>query len=213
MGAQILGLLPNVHPNPSQGRQKGFGRSQLLKNFLVLLNSLHNSNFGAFGGPMAQANGPSGHYVGPYGGDPVPVLSPNDYPNPSQGRQKGFGKSPSLKNFQVLLNSLSKSNFGAFGGPMAGATWAQRPLRGSPWALKYPYCQEMITQTHPRADRQVSEKLEFLKKFSDANKQPNQCENGLFLTSKGPYGGEGGPGGTRMCNKHITQNSNSNLAH
>ena len=63
--------------------------------------------------------------------------------------------------FQVPLNSPSKSNFGAFGGPMARATWAQRPPRGSPWVLKYPYCHQMITQTQPRADRQVSEKLEF----------------------------------------------------
>ena len=31
-------------------------------------------------------------------------------------------------------------NFEAFGGPMARAIWAWRPLRGSPWVLKYPYC-------------------------------------------------------------------------
>ena len=55
-------------------------------------------------------------------GAQVPVLSANDHPNPSQGRQKCFGKSRNVKNFQVSLNSLRNSNFGAFGGPMAWAT-------------------------------------------------------------------------------------------
>ena len=31
---------------------------------------------------------------------------------------------------------------------MARARWAQWPLCGFPWALKYPYCHQMITQTH-----------------------------------------------------------------
>ena len=37
----------------------------------------------------------------------VPVLSPNDHPHPPWGRQKGFGQSQSLKNFQVPLHSLT----------------------------------------------------------------------------------------------------------
>ena len=32
---------------------------------------------------------------------------------------------------------------------MARARWARWSLRGSPWAPKYPYCHQMITQTHP----------------------------------------------------------------
>ena len=52
------------------------------------------------------------------------------------------------------------SNFEAFEGPMARARWAHWPLLGSPWALKYPYCHQMITQTHPRGNRRVSEKVE-----------------------------------------------------
>ena len=28
------------------------------------------------------------------------------------------------------------------------------------WVLKYPYCHQMITQTHPRGERRVSEKVE-----------------------------------------------------
>ena len=29
-----------------------------------------------------------------------------------------------------------------------------------PWALKYPYCHQIITQTHPRGNRRVLEKVE-----------------------------------------------------
>ena len=36
---------------------------------------------------------------------------------------------------------------------MARARWAQWPLRGSPWAFKYPYCHQMITQTHRRGNQ------------------------------------------------------------
>ena len=46
---------------------------------------------------------------------------------------------------------------------MARAIWACRPLGGSQWVLKYPYCHSIITQTHPRGDRRVSEKGEFRK--------------------------------------------------
>ena len=40
----------------------------------------------------------------------VPILSPNDHPSPSKGRQKGFGKCRILKFFQVPLNSLTRAN-------------------------------------------------------------------------------------------------------
>ena len=68
-----------------------------------------------------------------------------------------------LKQFVHTPNAIeppTNSNFEAFGGPMARARWAQWPLHGSPWALKYPYCHQMITQTHPRGNRRVSEKVE-----------------------------------------------------
>ena len=39
-------------------------------------------------------------------GAQVPVLSLNHHPNPSQGRQKGFRKSPISEILQVSLNSL-----------------------------------------------------------------------------------------------------------
>ena len=39
-------------------------------------------------------------------GAQVPVLSLHHHPNPSQGRQKGFRKSPILEILQVSLNRL-----------------------------------------------------------------------------------------------------------
>ena len=54
----------------------------------------------------------------------------------------------------------TNSNFGAFGGPMARATWAQWPLCGPPWVLKHLHCHQMINQTHPSGNRRVSEKVE-----------------------------------------------------
>ena len=37
----------------------------------------------------------------------------------------------------------------------------REPLCWSPWAAKYPFCQQMTTQTHPRGDKVVSEKIDF----------------------------------------------------
>ena len=115
-----------------------------------------NSNFEAFGGPWLS------YYVCPYGCSST-VLSPNDHPNPSQGQRKGFGKGQIWrKKIQVSLNSQSKNNLGALGGGggMAQATWAQQPLHPH-GCSKYPYCHQIITQTHPRGDQRVSEKVEF----------------------------------------------------
>ena len=56
--------------------------------------------------------------------------------------------------------SPTSSKFQAFGGPMARARWAHLALRGSPWALKYPYYHQMITQALPRGNGRVSEKVE-----------------------------------------------------
>ena len=69
-----------------------------------------------------------------------------------------------LNNFPFLrcrgwIEPPTNSYFEAFGGDMAWARWAQWPLHGSPWALKSPYCHRMMTQTHPRGNRRVSEKV------------------------------------------------------
>ena len=49
----------------------------------------------------------------------------------------------------------------AFGGPTPQATWAQRPLRGCPWVLEYPYWHQMIIQTHPSGEKGVWERSKF----------------------------------------------------
>ena len=54
-----------------------------------------------------------------------------------------------------LCNAIeppTNSSFEAFGGAMAWARLAQWPLCGSPWVLKYPYCHQMIIQTHLRGN-------------------------------------------------------------
>ena len=68
-----------------------------------------------------------------------------------------------LEQFVHTPNAIeppTNSNFEAFGGPMARPRRAQWPLHGTPWALKYPYCHQMITQTQPRGNRRFSEKVE-----------------------------------------------------
>ena len=61
--------------------------------FQVPLTGLQNSDFWAFG--WAHGSGYMGHAATTWVpmGAQVPILPPNDHPNPSQGRQKGFGKS------------------------------------------------------------------------------------------------------------------------
>ena len=54
------------------------------------------------------------------------------------------------------IEPLTNNNFEAFAGPMARARWAQWPLCGSLWVLKYPYCHQMIIQSHPRGNGRVS---------------------------------------------------------
>ena len=56
---------------------------------------------------------------------------------------KGLGMQHELKQFVHTPKAIeppTNSNFEAFGGPKARARWAWRPLCGSPWVLKYPYC-------------------------------------------------------------------------
>ena len=55
MGAQVPILSLNPHPNPAQGRQKGFGKRHISEILQVSLNSLHHGNFVPFGGAMAWA--------------------------------------------------------------------------------------------------------------------------------------------------------------
>ena len=65
-----------------------------------------------------------------------------------------MGFSGIFENFQVPLND---GNFGAFGGPLARATWASRPLHESPWVLEYPYCHHIITHIYPKDNKRALE--------------------------------------------------------
>ena len=77
----------------------------------------------------------------------------------------------------------TNSSFEAFGGPMDRARWAQWPLRGPSWALKYSYCHQMITQSHPRGNRfQKKSKCE---KSSSVTKQPTQQQFWGFRRAHG----------------------------
>ena len=82
---------------------------------------------------------------------------------------------------------------------MAHATWAWRLLRGSPWVLKYPYCHQMITQTHPRGDGQVSEKIEFSENCQVTLNSLTSVKTAKSSLARGHVGGGGGgaTGGTR----------------
>ena len=51
----VTDVAGNDHPNPSQGRQMGFRKRQVLKNLHATPNNLNNSILGAFWEPMAQA--------------------------------------------------------------------------------------------------------------------------------------------------------------
>ena len=69
MGAQVLVLTPNDHPNPSQGRQKGFRSSGFWKKFS-----------GATEQPTSVKNGASPHWQGPIGGGGYPEFGPRTPP-------------------------------------------------------------------------------------------------------------------------------------
>ena len=71
---------------------------------------------------------------------------------------------------------------------MDRARWAQWPIRGPSWVLKYPYCHQMITHPILGATKRFHENSNF-KKLSRTTKHPIQRENGEVLTGKGPYGG------------------------
>ena len=108
MGAKVPVpvLSPNDHPNASWGRQKGFGKNGIFENFQVPRNNVKQQQFRGFQG----THGPG--YMGLAATTWVPmgaharVLPPNDHPNPSQGRQKGLGKSRMFENFQPMQASL-----------------------------------------------------------------------------------------------------------
>ena len=102
-GSQVPVLSPNGHPNPLQGRHKSFRKSGIFQNFSADACQHENGNVGVFGGPMVRATG-ARTWV-PMDAR-VPVLSPNDHANPSQGRQKGLGKGRLFENLHRMHASV-----------------------------------------------------------------------------------------------------------
>ena len=111
----------------------------------------------------------------------VPVLSPNDHPPKAIPRAtEGFQKNANFENFSSVTQQPTQQQFWGFwgGGGIVWATWAQRLLHGSPWVLKYPYCDQVITQT---SSNQILEATEWFQKKSSFEKfyclqhYPKQC--------------------------------------
>ena len=69
----------------------GFRKSRFLKFFQVSLNSLRNSNLGAFGGPWLRLHGPSCHCVGPHGWSSTCIVTKR-LPKTIPGAKEGFQK-------------------------------------------------------------------------------------------------------------------------
>ena len=91
-------------------------------------------------------------------GAQVPILSPNDYPNPSSGQHKGFMKIKISKNFHMPLSSLSsvkaaKSSLargqkGGGGGTGGSWNWDPGPL---PWVKGSIYKKKVLWDPSPNA--------------------------------------------------------------
>ena len=139
-GCSSTRIVTKSSPKPMPGATEGFRKKANFGHLAGVTKQPTQQQFrGFWGGHGSGYMGLAATTWVPMGAK-VPILSLNHHPNPSQGRQEGFQKSRILEILQVSLNSLHNSNFGAFGGAMAWAIWAWRPLRGSPWVLKYPYC-------------------------------------------------------------------------
>ena len=147
MGAQVPVLSLNHHPNPSQGRQKGFRKRRISEILQVSLNSLHNGNFGAFGGPWLGLYGLGSHYVGPRGCSSTCIVTKSS-PKPIPGATEGFPKKAnfwkSCRCHQTTLSSVktAKSSLArAHRGGATGGTWSSDPgpppwVRGSMYKKK-----------------------------------------------------------------------------
>ena len=73
----------------------------------------------------------------------VPMVSPNDQPNPSQRRQNESGKRRNFENFQMPNQPKKNRKFGGFRGAHGGGR-----LRGS-WDANYPYPPPPPPHHHP----------------------------------------------------------------
>ena len=60
------------------------------------------------------------------------------------------------------------------------------------WVLEYPYCHQMISQTHPKGDKIVEGKNRI---FANFQVPLNNCNNGKSVAFKGPWPRLHGPSG------------------
>ena len=82
------------------------------------------------------------------------------------------------------------------------ATWAWRPQHGSHWVLKYPYCHQMITQTHPQGRRKSfgqkrkisSATTELFPAHARHQMEARRPRRGSEATGPRPCAAEGPPG-------------------
>ena len=96
-----------------------------------------------------------------------------------------------MENFTCSWTASKQQSRGLLG-PMALATCTLEPLNDFPWVQECPYCHQMMTQTNPRANRMLSEKVKF-SKFAGATEHPANSTFGAFQRpissrSVGPHG-------------------------
>ena len=77
------------------------------------LNSLHNGNFGAFGGAMLGLYGLGSHYVGPHGCSSTRIVTKSS-PKPIPGAKEGFRKKANFGNLVGVTKQPTQQQFRGF---------------------------------------------------------------------------------------------------
>ena len=105
-GCSSTRIVTKSSPKPIPGATEGFRKKAKFGNLAGVTKQPTQRQFqGFWGGHGSGYMGLAATMRVPMGAQ-VPVLSLHHHPNPSQGRQKGFRKSPILEILQVSLNSL-----------------------------------------------------------------------------------------------------------
>ena len=111
-GCSSTRIVTKSSPTPIPGVTKGFWKKSKVEHLAIVTKRPTQQQFWGFW---------AGHGSGYLGlaaitwvprGAQAPVLSLNRHPNPSQGRQKGFGKSRILEILRVPLKSLMRRENG-----------------------------------------------------------------------------------------------------
>ena len=174
-------MITQTHP---RGDGRVWEKVKVL-NFQVPQNGLR-----AFGRPVARG------YVGLAATTWMPMVL--EYPychvmitqTHPRGNRRVLKKS-NFRKFQVPLNSEKKkaaiSGLSSAHGPgYMGAKW---PLHGSPWVLKCPYCHQMITQMHPRGEKQVFRKNQIFENCQPTHTNLKTAKPSLARHHRGAHQG------------------------